>query len=621
MARYLTQKELEEEMEEGLDDFDGASVDMSDEDLDDSDNDPNYNAEWSDMDSESDEDAPGPSKRQKKGTFPRLVPDSSRSSTPDRPPTPTLGADLSRSPSPQIARPPNPTLATGLDFSKLQWTDPVGLQNQFPFTGSKGMDANISALLAMAEPIEYFALFLSDDVINLMVDETNLYATQQLLNADAAPQSRLHKWYPTCAGEMKRFIGLIGWMGLVKLPRLCDYWSTNELFSIPLPKKVMSRNRFELLLRFWHFANNEEAAADNRLCKIENVINKFIHSFQSYYTPAEKICIDESVVPWRGRLVFRQYLPKKRHRYGIKLYKLCAEKGYTWNMSVYIGKDSDGETSATEQVVMKLAQSLLNEGRTLYVDNFYTGIPLAFKLLDKKTHLVGTLRSNRKYIPQAVKLSKLKKGQLIAKETSEGVTVLKWRDQRDVFMLTTRHVGDVTVPVKVKQKEIQKPVCILDYDQGKFSVDVSDQLASYNTALRRCTKWYRKLMIEIIWGMSFVNAYYLYQENSVNQGRLTTTDFKFSIIKSLIASPVENSPAGSATPRTGTSRTGSTTIIHHLIQHPEKKRARCTECYKRYGKKGVVINGKKKWASLVWYICDTCEGNPHYCKTCFNEKH
>lgn len=112
------------------------------------------------------------------------------------------------------------------------------------------MDPTVSGVLALADHIDYFHLFLTDDIINNMVHETNLYATQVLLSADAGPWSRLHEWIPTDHNEIKRFIGLIGWMGMIKVPRLADYWSKHKLFSFPTPKSVMSRNRFELLLRF-----------------------------------------------------------------------------------------------------------------------------------------------------------------------------------------------------------------------------------------------------------------------------------------------------------------------------------------------------------------------------------
>lgn len=99
------------------------------------------------------------------------------------------------------------------------------------------MDPTIAGVLALAEPIDYFSLFLTNDIIQIMVDETNLYATQTIEKQnDITPFSRLHRWTPTDLNEMRQFIGLVGYMGIVKVPELNNYWSTSKLFSFQLPK-------------------------------------------------------------------------------------------------------------------------------------------------------------------------------------------------------------------------------------------------------------------------------------------------------------------------------------------------------------------------------------------------
>ncbi|KAG5864072.1 hypothetical protein JTB14_033906 [Gonioctena quinquepunctata] len=85
------------------------------------------------------------------------------------------------------------------------------------------MDPNISGIIALADPIDYFELFLSSQVLDKMVNETNLYATQVLKKSDAAPSSRSHDWTPTDSKEMITFIGLLGWMGLVSVQK-CPNW-------------------------------------------------------------------------------------------------------------------------------------------------------------------------------------------------------------------------------------------------------------------------------------------------------------------------------------------------------------------------------------------------------------
>lgn len=508
---------------------------------------------------------------------------------------------------------------------KIKWEEWQGRQKQFPFTGQSGINPEVSAKLADGKPIDYFLQFVSEDIINVMVDQTNLYATQVVSSQeDVAPHSRLHGWTPTDAIEMKQFLGLIGWMGLVKLPNLRDYWSKNKLYDLQIPRNTMSRNRFELLLKMWHFADNTFAGT-NRLHKIEHMMSLFIEKFKEAYTPGETVSIDESQIPWRGRLVFRQYNPRKRHRYGIKLYKLCAGKGYTWNFSVYIGKDASTERSASENVVYKILGGILNggkdifpgallgEGRILVVDNWYTSVPLALGLLEHSTHFIGTLRSDRNYLPPAVALN-LKKGEIMTRETEEGLTCIKWKDKRDVYLLSTVHTNEVVEVTTNHNKVVQKPKDVVLYNAGKFSIDMSDQMATYNKALRRCTKWYRKLMIEVIWGMTVVNSHFLY--NSSGKEKMPIKQFREAIVLSLLQERTEQN----TTPRRSRG-------AHYLIEvmtgdPPQKKRGRCKVCYDDLGRQGTRgQDGKVRRAKQVYTVCDSCEGQPHMCRPCFNKKH
>ena len=50
--------------------------------------------------------------------------------------------------------------------------------------------------------------------------------------------------------------------------------------------------------------------------------------------------MDGVTVKFKGRVIFRQYVLKKRKHFGIKIYKLCDESGYTYDMRVYLGRDT-----------------------------------------------------------------------------------------------------------------------------------------------------------------------------------------------------------------------------------------------------------------------------------------
>ena len=50
--------------------------------------------------------------------------------------------------------------------------------------------------------------------------------------------------------------------------------------------------------------------------------------------------VDEQLVCFRGRCPFRQYIPSKPGKYGIKIWAICeANTSYAWKMQVYTGKN------------------------------------------------------------------------------------------------------------------------------------------------------------------------------------------------------------------------------------------------------------------------------------------
>ena len=103
--------------------------------------------------------------------------------------------------------------------------------------------------------------------------------------------------------------------------------------------------------------------------------------------------------------------------------------------------------------------------------------------------MCGTVRRNRKNLPEAVVSSKLKKGETAARKNGN-VVVLKWQDKREVLMLSTLHAGHVTAGTKRNRrgKQIKKPDCVFAYNAHMRGVDRLDQLLSYYSPLRKTLK-------------------------------------------------------------------------------------------------------------------------------------
>ena len=205
------------------------------------------------------------------------------------------------------------------------------------------------------QPVEFYNLFLDSDVISLMVRSTNAfiaYADRCKMQANLKPHSRLAQWSNVDESEMKQFVGLLIWMGLVSMPSIDCYWRQDKLYRNMVAPHVISRNRFQAILRMWHFADEDNVESSNRLKKVSGLIELLVNKFSAVKVPGADMVVDESMVPFRGRLKFRQYMPGKSHKYGM--FKLCDPHGYTYNVVVYSGKQETTEKDLATKVVMSL---------------------------------------------------------------------------------------------------------------------------------------------------------------------------------------------------------------------------------------------------------------------------
>ena len=83
--------------------------------------------------------------------------------------------------------------------------------------------------------------------------------------------------------------------------------------------------------------------------------------------------VDEQLVAFRGRCSFKQYMPKKPSKYGIKIFSLCcAQTFYNKTMEVYVGKKYS-ETMQTDNsgkaVVLSVSKCIDKSNKNITADN------------------------------------------------------------------------------------------------------------------------------------------------------------------------------------------------------------------------------------------------------------
>lgn len=452
--------------------------------------------------------------------------------------------------------------------------------------------------------MDFFNLLVTDDFLQLIVRETNIYAEEVFLASTAKEKSRISRWKDLTLEELKIFIGLIFHMGSIRLNRLQDYWKKHRLFKLPVFKEYLSRDRFMLILRCLHFVTNPLPAQEkpeDGLYKIRPVIDYFNSRMNNIYCPGKELSLDESMVLWRGRLVFPQFIKNKRHKYGVKLYLLTEPDGTVLKFAVYTGTlDNFGGRGHATNVVLHLMDGKMDVGYSLYMDNYYNSYELASKLLSRKTYCTGTIRVDRRSNPVDVKVAKLKKGETIARYAN-GVMLAKWKDKRDVFYISTEFRNNLIKYFNRRQQEKTKPEAILKYNTFMGGIDRKDQFMAYYPCERKTLRWYKKIGIHIIY-MCLINSFFLYKK--FVRPRISLYDFRLEVLEHLLPEKAD--------PNIERRMPTAHIQMKNVPSGNNRKHAhrRCTICHQNKIRKETV------------YHCPSCPGKPALCfEPCFSIFH
>jgi hypothetical protein len=123
------------------------------------------------------------------------------------------------------------------------------------FTGNPGVQF---AVQNGTDVTEYVDNYISPELIETVVDKTNLYAQQQITTMPQpfTKHSPSEQWKPVKICEIKKFLGLMFLTGIIQKPKLEWYQSTRGILLTPIFSQTMSRNRFQIAHQYLHFSDN-----------------------------------------------------------------------------------------------------------------------------------------------------------------------------------------------------------------------------------------------------------------------------------------------------------------------------------------------------------------------------
>ncbi|XP_064596232.1 piggyBac transposable element-derived protein 5-like [Liolophura sinensis] len=245
---------------------------------------------------------------------------------------------------------PSTSKSAGTSKTKLsvyKWKKVLPEFRATDFTGGDFQDPPMD----LPTPMEYFKMFINQECIQYIADQTNLFAMQK----DG-------KEIKASTDEIEQFIGILLMIGLFPCPSYRMYWSNDSRFSSVAD--VMSRNRFECLLRYVQFNDNSNVRGRedpdyDPLFKNRPLLD-MLRVEMGKFEPEECQSIDEQIFAFKGRSSLKQYNKNKPHKWGFKVFTRAGSPGIMYDFEVYTGKSMklEGNLTISGNVVLRLVRNL-----------------------------------------------------------------------------------------------------------------------------------------------------------------------------------------------------------------------------------------------------------------------
>ena len=253
--------------------------------------------------------------------------------------------------------------------------------------------------------------------------------------------------------------------------------------------------------------NSESTLKDrwpsDRFAAGRDIFQMFNKNCSKYVISSEYRAIDKKLYPMRHQIAFRQYNPKRPHKYGLLLKSINDSRfPFTYKAAPYANKPENGDgpynMCATEDYVKYLVNEVEKVARfkvrNISTGCSYTSVPLAKWLLDRDIATVGTLNTVTIGIPDKLKDTKFRENFSVtcyveSKEKNLYITTYsekaKSPGRKNVLMLSTMR----PIPGITKDDVKSKPALMKFYDFTKGRTNIVVQLNNYYNCRARTNHW------------------------------------------------------------------------------------------------------------------------------------
>jgi hypothetical protein len=362
---------------------------------------------------------------------------------------------------------------------------------------------------------------------------------------------------------------------------------------------------------------------------MREIIELFEKNNSNLVTPGLNLCVDEQLYCYRGRCNFKQYMPSKPAKYGLKYWTIAyVESSFVLSAKLYLRKNenkSNNEKKIGENVVLNLAIPFMNKKyRILTADNFFSSINLAKILFEKNIGFIGTLRKNKKEIPTAFLTNKNRVVDSSLFGFNDQLTLISYVPKKNkcVIILSTAH-NKIEINTDTK-----KPEAVLYYNKTKGGVDTVDHLIENFTCRRKTNRWTFNVLMYLL-DLAAHNSYCMLKikgknflsNNKNKERRMQLEALSLALIDPLIklrSEKISRNPVGFHTALIESFKRTGHKINKIVDDDKEKSKLKSTR------KRCYLCSGKDNKYSKNCSDCkkNICPEHSHehmtiYCNSCF----
>ncbi|XP_075388089.1 piggyBac transposable element-derived protein 5 [Tenrec ecaudatus] len=393
--------------------------------------------------------------------------------------------------------------------------------------------------------MDFFQLFVPDNVLKNMVVQTNMYAKkyQERFGSDGA-------WVEVNLAEMKAFLGYMISTSIYHCESVLSIWSSG-FYSNRSIALVMSQARFEKILKYFHVVAFRSSQTTHGLYKVQPFLDSLQNGFDSAFRPSQTQVLHEPLIDedpvFIATCTERELRKRKKRKFSLWV-RQCSSTGFIIQIYVHLkeGGGPDGLDALKNKpqlhslVAKSLCHNAAGKNYIIFTGPSITSLTL-FEEFEKQEIYCCGLLSSRKSDCTGLPMSMLAnpatpqtRGQYRIKMKGN-MSLICWYNKGHFRFLTNAYSPvQQGVIIKRRSGEIPCPLAVEAFAAHlSYICKYDDKYSKYFISHKANKTWQQVFWFAI--SIAVNNAYILYKmSDAYHVKRYSRAQFGERLVKELL---------------------------------------------------------------------------------------